>query len=77
MAGAACSSWYFLRFTDPHKRCAVLREAADYWLPVDTYVGGAEHAVGHLMYSRFWTKVLHDAGLIGVDEPFQRYRNQA
>ena len=77
MAGAACSSWYFLRFADPNNADAPFsREAADYWLPVDTYVGGAEHAVGHLMYSRFWTKVLHDAGLIGFDEPFQRYRNQ-
>ena len=77
MAGAACSSWYFLRFTDPHDADAPFsREAADYWLPVDTYVGGAEHAVGHLMYSRFWTKVLFDAGMLGFDEPFQRYRNQ-
>ena len=77
MAGAACSSWYFLRFTDPNNADAPFsREAADYWLPVDTYVGGAEHAVGHLMYSRFWTKVLFDAGMLGFDEPFQRYRNQ-
>ncbi len=77
MAGAACSSWYFLRFADPHNADALIsREAADYWLPVDTYVGGAEHAVGHLMYARFWTKVLFDAGLLGFDEPFQRYRNQ-
>jgi leucyl-tRNA synthetase len=77
MAGAACSSWYFLRFADPNNPDALLgREAADYWLPVDTYVGGAEHAVGHLMYSRFWTKVLFDAGMLGFDEPFQRYRNQ-
>ena len=77
MAGSACSSWYFLRFTDPHDADAPFsREAADYWLPVDTYVGGAEHAVGHLLYARFWTKVLHDAGLLSVDEPFKRYRNQ-
>ncbi len=77
MAGAACSSWYFLRFTDPNDADAPFsREAADYWLPVDTYVGGAEHAVGHLMYARFWTKVLFDAGMLGFDEPFQRYRNQ-
>ena len=77
MAGAACSSWYFLRFADPHDADAPFsREAADYWLPVDTYVGGAEHAVGHLMYSRFWTKVLFDAGMLGFDEPFRRYRNQ-
>ena len=77
MAGTACSSWYFLRFADPNDDSAPFsREAVDYWLPVDTYVGGAEHAVSHLLYSRFWTKVLHDAGLIGFDEPFQRYRNQ-
>jgi len=77
MAGTACSSWYFLRFADPNNADAPFsREAADYWLPVDTYVGGAEHAVSHLLYSRFWTKVLYDAGMIGFDEPFKRYRNQ-
>ncbi len=77
MAGTACSSWYFLRFADPNDADAPFsREAVDYWLPVDTYVGGAEHAVSHLLYSRFWTKVLHDAGLIGFDEPYRRYRNQ-
>ncbi|MGB3715505.1 MAG: class I tRNA ligase family protein, partial [Candidatus Promineifilaceae bacterium] len=51
-------------------------EAADYWMPVDTYVGGAEHAVMHLLYARFWTKVMHDAGLIPYDEPFSELRNQ-
>jgi len=77
MAGSACSSWYFLRYTDPHNDALPFsREAADHWLPVDTYVGGAEHAVGHLLYARFWTKVLHDAGLLSADEPFKRYRNQ-
>jgi len=77
MAGTACSSWYFLRFAAPNDADAPFsREAVDYWLPVDTYVGGAEHAVSHLLYSRFWTKVLHDAGLIGFDEPYRRYRNQ-
>src|SRR5262249_33614279 len=50
--------------------------AVDYWLPVDLYSGGAEHAVMHLLYARFWTKVIHDAGLIDFDEPFQRLRNQ-
>ena len=77
MAGFACSSWYFLRFADPHNdNAAFSREALDYWLPVDTYVGGAEHAVMHLLYARFWTKVLFDAGLIGFGEPFTRLRNQ-
>ena len=77
MAGTACSSWYFARFADPHNADAPFsREAVDYWLPVDTYVGGAEHAVSHLLYSRFWTKVLFDAGLVGFEEPFKRYRNQ-
>ena len=77
MGGFACSSWYFLRFTDPHNEDQPFSpEAAQYWLPVDLYVGGAEHAVMHLLYARFWTKVMHDAGLIPFDEPFQRLRNQ-
>lgn len=77
MGGFACSSWYFLRFADPHNaQEAFSRESADYWLPVDVYSGGAEHAVMHLLYARFWTKVMHDAGLIGFDEPFTRLRNQ-
>jgi leucyl-tRNA synthetase len=77
MAGFACSSWYFLRFADPHnEKEAFSREAVDYWLPVDTYVGGAEHAVMHLLYARFWNKVLFDAGMLGFDEPFTRLRNQ-
>ncbi|HZT41194.1 MAG TPA: leucine--tRNA ligase [Chthonomonadaceae bacterium] len=77
MGGFACSSWYFLRFADPHNNEeAFSREAADYWLPVDLYVGGAEHAVMHLLYARFWTKVMYDAGLIAFEEPFQRLRNQ-
>jgi len=77
MAGFACSSWYFLRFADPHNTAAPFsREAIDYWLPVDMYVGGAEHAVMHLLYARFWNKVLFDAGLVGFDEPFTRLRNQ-
>ncbi|MHB9131337.1 MAG: leucine--tRNA ligase [Armatimonadota bacterium] len=77
MGGFACSSWYFLRFADPHNtRQAFSREAVDYWLPVDMYVGGAEHAVMHLLYARFWTKALYDAGLVGFTEPFTRLRNQ-
>ena len=77
MPGAAGSSWYFLRFCDPHNDqefCA--RAASDYWLPVDLYVGGTEHAVGHLLYSRFWTKVLHDEGHVSVVEPFFKLYNQ-
>jgi len=77
MGGFACSSWYFLRFADPHNESeAFSREAIDYWLPVDMYVGGAEHAVMHLLYARFWTKALHDAGLVGFAEPFAQLRNQ-
>jgi leucyl-tRNA synthetase len=77
MGGFACSCWYFLRFADPHNADAPFsREAVDYWLPVDMYVGGAEHAVMHLLYARFWTKVLFDAGLVGFAEPFTRLRNQ-
>jgi leucyl-tRNA synthetase len=77
MGGFACSSWYFLRFADPHNSEAPWsREAADYWLPVDIYAGGAEHAVMHLLYARFWTKVFYDGNLIGFTEPFKTLRNQ-
>lgn len=77
MGGFACSSWYFLRYTDPHNTDAPFdSEIVNKWLPVDLYVGGAEHAVMHLLYARFWTKVLHDAGLLDFDEPFLRLRNQ-
>lgn len=77
MGGTACSSWYFLRFADPHNTHQPFdSEIAKYWLPVDLYAGGAEHAVSHLLYSRFWTKVIHDAGLISFDEPFLRLKNQ-
>jgi leucyl-tRNA synthetase len=75
--GFACSSWYFLRFASPHAdKVPFERKAADYWLPVDLYVGGAEHAVMHLLYARMWTKVMHDAGLINFTEPFSVLRNQ-
>jgi leucyl-tRNA synthetase len=75
--GFACSSWYFLRFASPHETAAPFdRKAADYWLPVDLYVGGAEHAVMHLLYARMWTKVMFDAGLIKFKEPFSVLRNQ-
>ncbi|MFB3882508.1 MAG: leucine--tRNA ligase [Armatimonadota bacterium] len=77
MGGFACSSWYFLRYASPHYAQGPFeQEAVRYWLPVDLYVGGAEHAVMHLLYARFWTKALHDAGLISFVEPFQALRNQ-
>ncbi len=75
--GFACSSWYFLRFASPHEDARPFdRRAVDYWLPVDLYVGGAEHAVMHLLYARMWTKVMFDEELIGFDEPFPSLRNQ-
>ncbi len=71
------SCWYFLRYADSHnERMPFSREAADRWLPVDQYIGGIEHAVLHLLYSRFFTKVLHDLGLIGFEEPFTRLFTQ-
>lgn len=77
MGGFACSSWYFLRFIDPdNSEKAFDSDKANRWMPVDCYVGGAEHAVMHLLYARFWTKVLHDEGLIQAKEPFQRLMNQ-
>jgi leucyl-tRNA synthetase len=77
MDGFACSSWYFLRFASPHEAERPFDpEAVARWLPVDTYVGGAEHAVMHLLYARFWTKVMFDAGLISFVEPFTELKNQ-
>jgi leucyl-tRNA synthetase len=77
MPGYAGSSWYFLRYMDPHNNETFCdRKASDYWNQVDLYIGGTEHAVGHLLYSRLWTKVLFDLGLIGFDEPFRRLLNQ-
>ena len=77
MDGFACSSWYFLRFADPHNnKQAFDKDKAKYWLPVDDYIGGAEHAVMHLLYARMWTKVMYDAGLIDFSEPFKTLRNQ-
>jgi len=73
----AGSSWYFLRYCDPHNDTAFVgKEADEYWMPVDLYVGGVEHAVLHLLYARFWQKVLFDAGLVSCDEPFHRLVNQ-
>ncbi|NIW37116.1 MAG: hypothetical protein GWN32_11510, partial [Gemmatimonadetes bacterium] len=72
----AGSCWYFLRFCDPANTNAPLsREAERYWMPVDLYVGGAEHAVLHLLYARFWHKVLYDLGLVHTKEPFQKLLN--
>jgi len=77
MPGYAGSSWYFLRYMDPHNdKEFASRKAVDYWNQVDLYVGGTEHAVGHLLYSRMWTKALCDLGYIGFDEPFKRLLNQ-
>lgn len=77
MPGYAGSSWYFLRYMDPHnKETFCDRKASDYWGQVDIYIGGTEHAVGHLLYSRMWTKVLFDLGYIGHDEPFKKLVNQ-
>jgi len=77
MDGFACSSWYFLRFADPHNNNQPFDQAKmRYWLPVDDYIGGAEHAVMHLLYARMWTKVMYDEGLINFNEPFKILRNQ-
>ena len=77
MPGTAGSAWYFMRYTDPHNDEAFAsKEALDYWSNVDLYVGGSEHAVAHLMYSRFWTKFLYDLGYVNYDEPFQKLINQ-
>ena len=73
--GGSC--WYYLRYLDPKNNNAFCsKEAENYWMPVDLYVGGAEHAVLHLLYARFWHKVLYDCGLVSTKEPFQRLINQ-
>ncbi|GAB4451527.1 MAG: leucine--tRNA ligase [Bacteroidia bacterium] len=77
MPGWAGSSWYFLRYMDPHNDKAFADRAnIDYWREVDLYVGGSEHATGHLLYARFWTKFLYDLGYISFDEPFKKLINQ-
>ncbi|UEG50415.1 leucine--tRNA ligase [Ferruginibacter lapsinanis] len=77
MPGYAGSSWYFLRYMDPNNATTFCdKKASDYWNQVDVYVGGTEHAVGHLLYSRMWTKVLYDLGYISFDEPFKKLVNQ-
>ncbi|MBN2552214.1 MAG: leucine--tRNA ligase [Spirochaetales bacterium] len=73
----AGSCWYYMRYLDPHNDTALAaRDKLEYWMPVDLYVGGAEHAVLHLLYSRFWHKVLYDIGVVNTDEPFMRLVNQ-
>ena len=73
--GGSC--WYYLRYLDPKNNDKfVSKEAENYWMPVDLYIGGAEHAVLHLLYARFWHKVLYDLGLVSTKEPFQRLVNQ-
>ncbi len=77
MPGWAGSSWYFFRYMDPQNGQAFAgQEALNYWKQVDLYVGGSEHATGHLLYSRFWTKFLFDLGFVGVEEPFKKLVNQ-
>ena len=73
----AGSCWYYIRYLDPHNDKAIAdRKLMDHWLPVDLYIGGAEHAVLHLLYSRFWYKVLHDCGVVSNTEPFQKLFHQ-
>ena len=77
MPGSAGSSWYFLRYIDPHNEEKLAeKELLDHWMPVDLYVGGPEHAVGHLLYSRMWTKFLHEQGILNVDEPYKKLFHQ-
>ncbi|WPR74245.1 leucine--tRNA ligase [Algoriphagus sp. NG3] len=77
MPGWAGSSWYFFRYTDPKNKSSLAdKSKTDYWGAVDLYIGGSEHATGHLLYSRFWTKFLYDLGVVGIDEPFQKMINQ-
>ena len=70
------SSWYFLRFCSSDNNQAMVDERAQYWMPVDQYIGGIEHAILHLLYARFWTKVMHDLGLVKIDEPFSNLLTQ-
>ena len=77
MPGSAGSSWYFLRYIDPNNdECLADRKLMEHWLPVDLYVGGPEHAVGHLLYSRMWNNYLYDKGIVPVKEPFKKLVHQ-
>jgi leucyl-tRNA synthetase len=70
------SSWYFMRYCDPTNADAMVAEGAQYWSPMDQYIGGIEHAILHLLYARFWTKVMRDMGLVKIDEPFTKLLTQ-
>ncbi len=70
------SSWYYMRYCDPKNAQAMVAEGAAYWMPMDQYIGGIEHAILHLLYARFWTKVMRDLGLVKVDEPFTKLLTQ-
>ncbi|WP_342131404.1 leucine--tRNA ligase [Hydrogenophaga sp. OTU3427] len=70
------SSWYFMRYCDPTNADAMVADGAKYWMPMDQYIGGIEHAILHLLYARFWTKVMRDLGLVKVDEPFTKLLTQ-
>jgi leucyl-tRNA synthetase len=70
------SSWYYMRYCDPKNEQAMVGEGAAYWMPMDQYIGGIEHAILHLLYARFWTKVMRDLGLVKVDEPFTKLLTQ-
>ena len=70
------SSWYFMRYCDPHHDKQMVADGAKYWMPMDQYIGGIEHAILHLLYARFWTKVMRDLGLVKIDEPFTRLLTQ-
>ena len=70
------SSWYFMRYCDPTDDQSMVADGTRYWMPMDQYIGGVEHAILHLLYARFWTKVMRDMGLVGIDEPFTRLLTQ-
>ena len=70
------SSWYFMRYCDPQNSNAMVASGTDYWMPMDQYIGGIEHAILHLLYARFWTKVMRDIGLVKADEPFTKLLTQ-
>ena len=77
ISGAAGSSWYYLRYIDPHNDNEIGEpELLKHWMPVDLYVGGPEHAVGHLLYSRMWCNYLYDKGISPVPEPFKKLVHQ-